>query len=221
MILNYLMSDRFEPFASAPLAHLTIKTCFLVMFATARGVSEVTSLSGLPGDVSRESDGSITLQFLPEFLAKNQKTETLYPSITIPPLSDIISRNKPDMMNYPVRALNLYRKRTRHIPSRGQRALFLFLNPMYTKGIWVLSISRWMKSLFLDAYMHLGSQESVTSHVLELIRAGVHEIRSWSTSMAAQSFPLQKVLQAASWSDADVFVSFYLRYVARRRVNGL
>ena len=115
----------------------------------------------------------------------------------------------------------MYRNRTHHIRSRGQRALFLSLNPMYTQDIRVLSISRWMKSLILDAYLHWGSQETVTPHVLELRRARVHEIRSWSSSMAAQSIPLHKVLQAASWSDPDVFISFYLRDVARRRENGL
>ena len=221
VILSYLMSDTFEPLESVPLAQLTIKTCFLVMLATARRVSEVTHLSGLPGDVAREADGSITLQFLPEFLAKNQKPETPSPSITIPPLSDIISRTEPDIQNCPVRALNVYRRRTRNIRSPGQRALFLSLNPQYNQDIRVLTISRWMKSLILDAYIQWGSQDSVSPHVLELRRATVHEIRKWSTSVAAHSVPLPKVLQAAAWENHDVFTSFYLRDVARRRENGL
>ena len=40
--------------------------------ASGRHCSEVHALSGLPSDVAFEPDGSVSLRFLPEFLAKNQ-----------------------------------------------------------------------------------------------------------------------------------------------------
>ena len=83
------MTDHFEPLEAASFKDLTLKTCFLIMLASGRRASEVCNLSGLPGDVSHEADGSLSLCFLPEFLAQNKKPEDISPVIKIPPLSSI------------------------------------------------------------------------------------------------------------------------------------
>ena len=56
------------------LKHLTLKTAFLMALASGLRCCEVHAPSGLPSDVASEPVGSISLRFLPEFLAKNQSS---------------------------------------------------------------------------------------------------------------------------------------------------
>ena len=221
VVLSYLMSPEFEPLKLVPLKQLTIKTCFLIMLASGRRASEVAHLSGLSGDISEERDGSVTLQFLPEFLAKNQKPGSDSPNVSIRPLSDIISRAEPDFKNCPVRSLKEYRRRTKQVRSASQRALFLSFNPNMKADIRVSSISRWIKTLIIDSYLSWGGARESHPGVLPLRNPRPHEIRAWSSSLACRTATLKHVLQAAFWRSEDVFVNFYLRDVARRRENGL
>ena len=59
----------YEPLADIPLNHLSLKTGLLVMLASARRSNAVHGLSGLPNDVAQAPDVSLTLSFLPVFLA--------------------------------------------------------------------------------------------------------------------------------------------------------
>ena len=221
VVLSFLMSEEFEPIKLVSLKQLTVKTCFLIMLASGRRASEVANLSGLSGDISVERDGSITLQFLPEFLAKNQRPGSDSPRVSIRPLSDIISRAEPDYKNCPVRALKEYRLRTKSVRSASQRALFLSFNPNMQKDIRVSSISRWIKNLIIDSYLNWGGARESHPGVLPLRKPRPHEIRAWSSSLACRTASISHVLQAAFWRSEDVFVNFYLRDVARRRENGL
>lgn len=69
LALDFLRGPLFEPLHSVNLQFLTLKTVFLISLATARRVSEVHALSGLPKDIFKEQDGSFILQFIPEFRA--------------------------------------------------------------------------------------------------------------------------------------------------------
>ena len=221
VVLSFLMSHEFEPIKLVSLKQLTVKTCFLVMLASGRRASEVANLSGLSGDISEERDGSITLQFLPEFLAKNQRPGSASPAVSIKPLSGIISRAEPDFKNCPVRALKEYRRRTKMVRSSTQRALFLSFNPHMKTDIRVSSISRWLKNLIIDSYLNWGGARESHPGVLPLRKPRPHEIRAWSSSLACRTASLSHVLQAAFWRSEDVFINYYLRDVARRRENGL
>ena len=159
VLLSFLMTSRFEPLEATSFKNLTLKTCFLVMLASGRRASEVCNFSGLSGDVGHEADGSISLQFLPEFLAKNQNPESPSPSIKIPPLSSIVGLDKPDLKNCPVRALKIYRKRSNRFKVPNQRALFLSCNPNYKSDVRVSAISRWMRALIIDAYLYWAKGE--------------------------------------------------------------
>ena len=178
VVLAYLMSDEFEPLDQVSLRNLTWKASFLVALATGRRASEVLNFSGILGDVATERDGSISLCFLPEFIAKNQIPEQRSPSVSVRPLTHLLDSGEPDTVNCPVRALKLYRRRTRNIRSPSQRKLFISYNEAYSKDIRATSLSRWFKSLIIGAYKRFEG----TAHVSEpipLIRPRAHEIRAW------------------------------------------
>jgi hypothetical protein len=82
LVLNFLRGQPFEPLESAAWADLSVKTVFRVCLASGRRVSEVHSLSGLPSDITFEPDGSVSLRFLPEYLAKIRSLVTLHRSFS-------------------------------------------------------------------------------------------------------------------------------------------
>jgi hypothetical protein len=94
--------------------------------ASGRRCSEIHSLSGRPQDISLEPDGSFTLRFLPEFLAKNQNPESLSPLISIKPLAPFLSDvDDPELLLCPVRNLRRYLRRSRPLRHHHQRHLFI------------------------------------------------------------------------------------------------
>jgi hypothetical protein len=126
---------------------------------------------GATSDVAFESDGSISLSFLPEFLAKNQRPGDRFPTIIIRSLVDVFYPEEPDFLNCPVRALKYYQKRTHKVWSPTQRKLFISLNLAYDKDISVRTLSRWASSLIRRAYQWFdkegggGGGGAVLSHV--------------------------------------------------------
>ena len=223
VVLSYLMSERFEPLKAAHIKQLTYKTCFLILLASGRRASEVCNLSGLSGDIQKERNGAFVLKFLPEFLAKNQTPGSPSPSIRIPPLSDHIDRPAPDLVNCPVRALEIYLYKIRNKRGPLQRALFLSVNPNFKRDIRVTCISRWMRELILAAYLDWAEKGGGDQGqgVLPLRAPVAHEIRAWAASVASTSVPIHEVLEAAFWSSSDVFLDFYLRDIARERNGGM
>ena len=234
LVLQFLTSERFEPLENASFKELTRKAVFLIMLASGRRASEVHALSGLPPDVRLERDGSYTLNFLPEFLAKNQSPEEPSPSIHIRPLSHIADEEDSDFRLCPVRALKSYIKRTKSRRQGSLRRLFLPCSDTRHKDVIKSCISRWVSSLIKDAYASLAPQnvarEPFTSSerrgggatLIPLSQARTHEVRAWGTTLAAtQSTHLDQVLQAAYWRSSDVFTNFYLRDISCLRLDGL
>jgi hypothetical protein len=204
------------------LAQATVKTAFLVLLASGRRASEVTGLSGLSSDVAFEADGSVSLRFLPEFRAKNQRPSDPSPVVIIPPLSRLVDASEPDYVNCPVRALRVYRKRTNRFRALTQRQLFMSLNLDYKKDIRPTSVSRWISNLIRQAYKYQSENLGGGVDVCwPLTNPRTHETRAWASSLAAsRSTSLAEVLEAAYWRSEDVFISHYLRDVARRRDDG-
>ena len=100
------MNPPFEPMNMSSLANLTRKTAFLIMLATAKRNSEVWAFSA---DVSfGTSYKSVTLKFLPGFIAKTHKPgvpETELQPVTFPAIAPTLSSDMPDRNLSPVRAL--------------------------------------------------------------------------------------------------------------------
>ena len=155
VILSALRKPPYEPLRDSALDKLTVKTAFLVTLASGRRASEVAHLSGSPNDISFNRDGSITLRFLPTFLAKNQRTNDFSPEITIKSLSRPLQQGHEDIANCPVRALKVYRDRTKRHRSPTQKALFISMNKALATDIVSTTLSRWLKTVICQAYKGL------------------------------------------------------------------
>ena len=83
LVLSSLLAPPYEPLEYCGFKELTLKTVFLIAFASGRRRSEVHAFSVT--DV-QFSDQSVTLFTFPGFLAKNQLPSVLSPAICIPAL---------------------------------------------------------------------------------------------------------------------------------------
>ena len=203
LVLDSLEDSPYEPISKANLKNLAFKTLFLISLASGRRLSEVNNLSGLAADIGREPDGSFSLRFLPEFLAKNQKPGDPSPIIRIPPLPS-------DHKLCPVRALRRYLHFTRSFRGR-RRKLFLSLNPSLKADISVIALTRWVRETISLAYA--GGKVGKTNP---------HEVRAWSASLALSlNVPFDKIMDAAYWRSPSPFIKHYLRDITRRREDGL
>ena len=220
LILEFLQGPPFEPLEYASLKHVTLKTCFLLALASGRRASEICHLSGRLGDIAYDRHGSVSLFFLPEFLAKNQNPQDCSPTLFIKSLNNIVGQDDPDMVNCPVRALRSYRKRTKSVRSPSQRKLFISFNPNMSKDIHASSISRWIRTVIVDSYKFMAAKSQHKDSLLPLISPRAHEVRAWSSTLAFRSVSAKDLLASAYWRSPDVFISFYLRDVARNKEDG-
>ena len=212
LVLDALRNPPFEPLAQVSRKWLTLKTVFLVALACGRRSSGVHGLSGLRSDISREADGGFSLRFLPDFLAKNQRSSDLSPVLALPPLTSILPPGDSDCFLCPVRALSHYLSVTRADRSPGQRRIFISINAEYKKDISVSTISRWISEVVRVAY-------DASAKTAPSTRA--HELRALSSSVAlAHSIPLHQILESAFWRSENTFINFYLRQSARLREDG-
>ena len=221
VVLDLLKSPKYENNKLLPHDLLTYKTAFLIALASGRRASEITNLSGLRGDVHLAPQRSLSLKFLPEFLAKNQVPGDPAPSILIPPLTKEQDQSKLDRALCPVRALIEYRRRSDSYRSPSQRALFISVKKNHAKDITRATLSRWLKTLIRQAYLELdgkGKLKPTTRIPTGKIRA--HEIRAWAATMASTSSSISEVMKAAYWRSPTVFTRHYLRDIAMRSEDG-
>ena len=160
-----------------------------------------------------EPDGSMSLRFLPDFLAKNQLPGSPSPVISIKSLTSILAPDDEDRLLCPVRALRAYRKRTESFRSK-QRRLLLSWNETYKDDIRRSTISQWLQEVISAAYARPGSELSV-------FFPRPHEIRAWSSSLAfASNVSLSSLMDAAYWRSPGTFIHFYLWDMSRLREDG-
>ena len=211
LVLASLREAPFEPLGRASLKFLTFKTAFLLTLASGRRGSEVHAISGAAADIAFEPDGSVSLRFLPEFLAKNQTPGSVSPTLVIPALTRILGPDDADRLLCPVRALKFYLDRTKAVRAQTHRRLFISYNLEYASDISLQTLSRWLREVIKQAYF----SSAVT------ITPRVHEIRAWAASLAFKhSVPLSTILEAAFWKSETTFVNYYLRDVRRLRHDG-
>ncbi|XP_070207779.1 uncharacterized protein [Littorina saxatilis] len=221
LVLAFLRSAEFEPLSESSLYNLTRKTLFLVLLATARRGSEVHALSGLPGDILFESDGSVSLRFRPDFLAKNQAPGQASPLVRVKALTNALAPDDPDSVNCPVRALRLYLARTQPVRSSSQKLLFISLLTSREKDVSRVTLARWVSSLIRQAYSWCHTSGGGAQPAFPLVSARAHETRAWSSSLAVlRSQRLDEVLSTAYWRSEDIFINYYLRDVAALRQDG-
>ena len=117
--LAFLREAPFDLLHEASLLWLTLETAFLLALALARRSSELVSISGLPNVIGFSRGGSVSLKFLPEFLAKTRTQRVLLLCLTFGRYILLVSASEPVYLDCPVRALREYRARTRHARRKG------------------------------------------------------------------------------------------------------
>ena len=198
LVLSSLLAPPYEPLESCGFKELTLKTVFLIAFASGRRRSEVHAFSVT--DV-QFSDQSVTFFTFPGFLAKNQLPSVLSPAICIPALKG--QGDTPLLC--PVRALRIYL--TRVFPRRKNRKrVFISHLENYQKEISSDTVSRWIVQTIRFAYE--GSS-------LELPKVNAHEVRALASSWAwFNRVALEDILRASYWSSENSFIRFYLRDIS-------
>ena len=211
-VLESLRLPPYEPIESCELKFLSYKAAFLVALASGRRCCEIHALKY--GSFAREPDGSISLRFLPEFIAKNQPAGLPSPPIFIKPLEPLLCDDDEDRVLCPVRALKFYKERTKFLRTPAKRRLFVSFRPDKRSDISSPTISRWIKTVIKTAY-----SKAVTPHGSGKCRA--HEVRAWATSLAwANNTSLSSIMEAAYWFNEATFIHFYLRDVAHIKEDG-
>ena len=192
---------------------LTFKTVFLIAIATARRVSGIHAISGLASDILFASrNSSVTLNFLPEFRAKNQAVQDLNRPLTIPGLKALLCPEDADRLLCPIRALLYYLDRTKD-HRQDKRRLFLSLNSKHKKDIQKGTIARWIRTLIHLAYSQCASS-------LTPISTRAHETRAIASSMAvALGASLENVMRTAYWKSQTTFLHHYLRDVSQQSLD--
>ena len=192
LILAYITSPPFEPIMTASLWHLTLKTVFLLKFASGQCRNELHALSCDEKCYRFRADrGLVNLITEPGFLAKNQKPQDSTPRIIIPALGSMVGDHS-DRKLCPVRALKAYLERTKEPEIRRGRT-WLFLTPKKPhSNISPTHISIWNKKLVQDAHEHAGVQH------LRLAKVSAHDVRKFPASWAAfNGAPFDEIMQAA------------------------
>ena len=116
VVLRHLMSSAFEPLESVPLRALTKKTLFLVSLATAKRVSEIQALSKTVAAVGND----LMVSHLPHFIAKTERADAPVPrSFRILSLREFAGDLEEGFLLCPVRALNIYLRRTSSVVVRA------------------------------------------------------------------------------------------------------
>ena len=206
-VLWSLTKTPYEPMHSASLLNVTVKTVFLLAFASAKRRSELHALSIDEGSLRFGKD-SVTLLLEPGFLPKTQVPNKLPDPIVIPSLDQVCGPNDEDRLLCPVRALKFYLDRTKTVRLSRKR---LFI-PVKGKGdVSPATISRWLRTAILGAYENLSSSSQA------LLNIKAHETRALATSWAYHNrIPSEDILQAASWMNHSTFSNFYLRSLSNQ-----
>ena len=199
-VLSLLRGSPFEPLESCSLRDLTRKTLFLVSLATARRVGELQAVSAA---VSSSSGSDLFLSYLPEFRAKSESASNPLPrSFQVRSLRDFVGSLPGEMSLCPVRALQVYLRRTASLSPRPRS---LFVSPRApSRPMSKNALSFFLRSVISLSFPPVSAPPSSSSRA--------HSSHGVSTSLAfSRNVPLASILAAATWSSSTVFTSFYLR----------
>ena len=200
-VLDSLRQAPYEPLGSCDFRSLTKKTLFLLSLATAKRVGELQALSV---DIARVGSDRL-LSYLPMFVAKTESVTNPIPrSFRVKSLKEFVGDMTEELLLCPVRALNVYIKRTSFIADRPRS---LFVSPSKkSKAISKNAISFFLRETISGAGALVANEGP---------RPKAHSIRSVATSITfSKNWSVAKVLEAATWRSNSVFASFYLRDVA-------
>ena len=195
VVLRHLMSSAFEPLEPVSLRALTKKSLFLVSLATAKRVSEIQALS----KTVAASGNDLVVSFLPHFIAKTERVDAPVPrSFRVLSLREFEGDLEEGSLLCPVRALNIYLRRTSSVVVRAS----LFVSPRSpSRPISKNAVLYFLREVISEA-------GAVRQDVAAPLHA--HSVRGVATSVSfLRNWPISKVLEAATWRSNSVFASFY------------
>ena len=198
-VRKILASALFEPLHKASLHLLTIKTVFLVAIASGHRVSSIQALCVDSGHIRWEASG-VRLIPRPDFIAKNQSVTSGSVKIFLPSISSLSSVEE-DKVWCLVRALKWYIERTKS--RRTLSSLFVATIAPH-KAVATSYIARWLVECIKMAGVDAILADRVQAHDTRAISS------SWALFNGAS---LKEIQQAAFWSNANSFISCYLKDV--------
>lgn len=206
VVLHAIAQAPFEPLETAPLKLLTYKTIFLTALASAKRRGELHAFAGVFSH--KENWSSIVIDILPGFVPKSvlaSKGRLVLEHVVIPALSPSLPPDHTDEKSLcPVRALRIYRERTRTILPESRR-LWKPIRGSH-KDIAPATISSWIKKAIVMA-LEIAQVEDVPYSKIK-----AHSVRAVASSLAfVKGVPLDQVLASCSWAAHNTFTSFYLR----------
>lgn len=201
VVLTYLNSDVFEPLSEARVSRVLQKTVFLVLLASSRRPSDIAGL----GYVRNENwfirgPDKVYLRFHPLFRPKNKSSKFFPEPISFAQLFDADNARS---LSCPVRALDIYLRKTRD--QRDKSITYLFL-PVKTSSYKLTTtyVSNIVKSVVVEAYRAIG--QGFPRHSVQ-----GKQLRTLASSIAFHAGkPLQDVLRAGGWSHPSTFIRHYL-----------
>ena len=208
-MLKALAGPPFEPLEKASLKHLSYKCAFLLAFASARRVSQITALS-VDKDHLVWLQNGVRLSTRVGFLAKNQRINYTPDPIVIKSM-ETFSRDKEDLVWCPVRALRIYCDRTNKLRGDCKQLFVRIIAPH--KGIHTPTLSSWIVDTIKLSYPTgslPGEGVQGTGSVDPTPHA--HDVRGVSASWAKfHGVPIENILQAATWKTESTFASCYIK----------
>ncbi len=211
IVLNALRKEPFEPLTDCDIKYLTMKTLFLVAWASAARISELHALSTKPGHFLLDTENKyVDLIADVNFIAKTQLASEPPRKYRIMAIKQLVGGRDRDCILCPVRALRLYRKRTENKRTNSGR-LFVCTATKQSKDMSISSLSYWIKRTIRFAY------ELTKPHELhDVHKITPHEIRAISTSLAvAKHVPIKDIMKTAYWKSESTFTSHYMKNLAK------
>ena len=200
LVLRFISRDL-SNMPKLSLIDLSRRTAFLMAVASGRRCSELHALSRSSKHLSFRRS---YVCMLPRagFLSKNQSLSFTPTPIKLPDLR--VATGCPDDAPWcPVRSLKFYLARTRSL-GQGSDHVFISSRPPFGPAS-RSTISRWVKSVILDAYRHNG---------LHSPSFRSHSTRAVSTSWALYSgVALVDIVASAGWRGDTTFQRVYMRDV--------
>ena len=206
LVMRRLTRAPYEPMRTAPMAAVSGKTAFLLALASAKRRSELRAFSYRVQHP--ENWSSVTLQPIPEFVAKTEvpgRPETKLQPVTLQGLASFAGPDLDhDRTLCPVRAIKIYLSRTKDTRA-GRRELFIPYKSGAMQSIAPATISSWIQKTIQQAYKDPTVEEA------SLGQARAHDLRAIAASWNLHcSIPLGDILRAAQWRSHNTFTSFYL-----------
>ena len=204
IVLNYLMSQEFEPSEQVSLDLWTLKTVFLLAICSACRCSELQAL-----DRSEQfmiiRRRSLSLRTNLAFLPKVPKADYINREIFLEALPSQgpgrVSKKLQTLC--PVRALRIYVEKSAPFrkPSVGQ--LFIsYRRDNLGNPVTKQRIATWLVQLIKKAYVYFEMDPP--------LGVKAHSTRAMSTSVACErGMPIEDICRAATWAHDSVFASCY------------